>query len=140
MIGGMTKMPGMVLLAAVALTACSSGPPSPVSTAASVLAASGAAPEGAAYMVTADIAQGNGAACDAGSAEADGTLDGATVNVCVLPSQAQRDSDEVTAMEAGPAGGGLIAVGGLTLVYVIGGSPAMVAQMAKAAGGTVAVP
>jgi hypothetical protein len=128
---------GVVALTAIALTACGSSP-GPEGTAASTLAASGAKANGNAYMVPANVTY---ASCDAGSAEADGTLGKATVAVCVFPNKAQHDQDEATAVEAGSDNPtATITAGDLTLVYVTGASKAMLNQIASAVNGTVVVP
>jgi hypothetical protein len=88
----------LVLATALGLAACS-GPSSPTGTAASILSQAGATADGAPYVV--NTAEGNGPACDNGSAEADGAFPGGeTINVCVLPNTAVFNNDAATAAEA----------------------------------------
>ena len=129
----------VLIMLVLALAAC--GGSSPEGTAGSILAASGAKADGGAYLVTAST-QGQGPACDADSAEADGALNGVTVNVCVFPSKAQHDHDEATELEvvAGGAAPDTITVGDTVLVYATGASKATLSKIASAVHGTIVGP
>jgi hypothetical protein len=156
--GGMVSkriiVPAAAVLAFCSLVACGGGSSSPTVTAASILSESGAKADGPAYVV--DTSQGNGPACDNGSAEADGSFPGGeTMNVCVFPNAAVLKNDagtqlELWAMQGSPtepakAGDPVVQVGDLTLIYM---TPRLneniprpsAQQVAKQVNGTVLVP
>lgn len=127
--------------AALAALAGCGGTPSATATAASVLAQAGATAAGAAYTVPPGVTY---AACNAGSAEADGsTADSTEVNVCVFPNSADLAQSAAISEQAGPQGGATIQAGPLTLIYLPGeldSTPAQARQIAARVHGTVLVP